>query len=240
MENPYRAPSATAVPGAGVATPITVFKDPTILTAVTRACLIAGVLTSLAAVVAWAQEYTLLQRAQAGELTIDEVYDQTMLATLLVALPQMLVGFGSYIAIGMWIHRVAWNARAFAGASRMKFTPRWSVGWYFVPVANLWKPYQAMKEIWRASAEPARMETASIPAWLPLWWFLWVAGDIAGNLSARMTWRADTPQDEIDAGIATVISDVLSIPLCLVFLIVVNRLAHLQKQQQLLRRDLAG
>lgn len=237
LENPYQTPLTAAVPGAGMSTPIGVFKNPTILTWVTRACLVAGALISVAALVSWSQEYALLQRAQAGELTLDEVYEQTMLTTLLVALPQTLVTFGSYIAIGMWIYRVAWNARAFAGASRMDFTPGWSVGWYFVPFANLWKPYQAMKQIWRASAAAARMETASVPWWLPLWWMLWLVGSAAGNVSARMTWNADTPEGEMNASVAMMISDALNIPLCLVFLLIVNRVVRMQHQQQLQRHE---
>src|SRR5437868_6687462 len=44
-----------------------------------------------------------------------------------------------------WIHRANRNARAL-GAQGMRFTPGWAVGWYFIPIASLWKPYQAMKE----------------------------------------------------------------------------------------------
>jgi hypothetical protein len=50
----------------------------------------------------------------------------------------------------IWIYRANSNARQL-GATDMQFSPGWSVGWYFIPIANLWKPYQAMCEIWRAS-----------------------------------------------------------------------------------------
>ena len=50
-----------------------------------------------------------------------------------------------------WIYRTNFNLRALS-QERMSFTPGWSVGWYFVPIANLFKPYQAMKEIWANSA----------------------------------------------------------------------------------------
>ena len=39
-------------------------------------------------------------------------------------------------------------------ADHESFTPGWSVGWFFVPIMNPWKPFQAMREIWQASAEP--------------------------------------------------------------------------------------
>ena len=68
-----------------------------------------------------------------------------------------------------------------AGARQLDFTPGWSVGWYFLPIANLWKPYQAMKEIWRASARPDKVDDAEVPGWLPLWWFLWLAFSITSK-----------------------------------------------------------
>jgi len=45
------------------------------------------------------------------------------------------------------------NAR-YLGAKDMAFTPAWSIGFYFIPIVSLWKPYQAMKEIRQASQNP--------------------------------------------------------------------------------------
>ena len=104
---------------------VTAFKNLSLLTRATRACLVAGVLASIAAIAASLQEYALLDRAQGGQLTLDEVYEQTLLATALVSLPQLLVTLASYVIIGMWIYRIAWNARGFVGARNMDFTPGW-------------------------------------------------------------------------------------------------------------------
>src|SRR5262245_61248809 len=68
----------------------------------------------------------------------------------LIGLVQFIVVVTSAVLFLRWIHRANWNARAL-GAQGMEFSPGWSIGWYFVPFANLWKPYQAMREIWRAS-----------------------------------------------------------------------------------------
>jgi hypothetical protein len=40
------------------------------------------------------------------------------------------------IMLLVWIYRANQNARAL-GAEDMEFTPRWSVGWFFVPIASL-------------------------------------------------------------------------------------------------------
>lgn len=67
------------------------------------------------------------------------------------------------------------NARAL-GATGMELTPGWAIGWYFVPVATLWKCYQALKEAFKASHPDFadNWREAPRPSILPRWWTLWV------------------------------------------------------------------
>ena len=54
------------------------------------------------------------------------------------------------IAWCVWQHRAHANLWAFA-RSGLRFTPGWAVGWWFVPIASLWKPFEAVRELWKAS-----------------------------------------------------------------------------------------
>ena len=83
------------------------------------------------------------------------------------------------VMILIWIYRANYNARQI-GAAEMVFTPGWSIGWYFIPIAHLWKPYQAMKEIWKASSNPQSWHSQPTPALLPWWWFLWIISNHLG------------------------------------------------------------
>lgn len=47
------------------------------------------------------------------------------------------------------------NARAL-GAQGMRFTPGWAVGWFYVPLANLYFPWAVMKELYLVS-DPDRL-----------------------------------------------------------------------------------
>jgi hypothetical protein len=67
----------------------------------------------------------------------------------LVALPSFLALIACFVLVGRWIYRTNANAHLLGGD--MTISPGWSVGWYFVPVANLFKPYEGMKETWFAS-----------------------------------------------------------------------------------------
>lgn len=87
-----------------------------------------------------------------------------------------------------WTNRTNTNARAL-GSEDMEFTPNWAVGWYFVPIANLFKPYQAMKEIYCASnpnAGPNEWDHHPVPSYFGWWWATWIAANVLGRLENRM------------------------------------------------------
>jgi hypothetical protein len=94
---------------------------------------------------------------------------------------------------GFWAASVAallwWLASAYRnlpalGAVWPKFTPATAVGWWFVPVANLVRPLEAILEVWRAS-DPTRLrpEGYAVPEskrWMPAaWWAAFVLGAVA-------------------------------------------------------------
>lgn len=240
MENPYQSPVAEVGAAPGVPREWN-FRDPTWLTWACRICLVAGVVVSVLMIAVMAQQYRLLETAKAGGWSVDDVYAEAGLMFFAAALLQFVTMMASFVFIGMWIYRAAWNARSLAGARQLAFTPGWSVGWYFIPFANLWKPYQAMKEIWRASARPDKVDAASVTGWLPLWWFLWLAFNVVSNFASRSSWKAQTIEAEMDSALASITCDALNIPLCLVLLVVVARVHRMQWQRQAERlQALAG
>ncbi len=72
---------------------------------------------------------------------------------LIVGLLYVVAYIVTAITFLRWIHRANLNCHGF-GAEGMKFTPGWSIGYYFIPILNFFKPYQAMKEIWKVSTNP--------------------------------------------------------------------------------------
>lgn len=68
------------------------------------------------------------------------------------------------------IYRANLNARAL-GAQGMRFSPGWTVGWFFVPVMNLFRPFQAVREVWKASDPnaPERWDQKETSHLLKIW-----------------------------------------------------------------------
>lgn len=127
----------------------------------------AQIIISIIAVISGLFEYQLLKDVQHGIFQLQteviaaaELNDKRQ---ALIGTVQAIIYIGAAITFLKWVYRSNWNARAL-GASGMRFTPGWSIGWYFIPIALIWKPYQAMKEIWKASSNPDHWEGILTPS----------------------------------------------------------------------------
>ena len=118
----------------------------------------------------------------------------------------------------MWTYRVAANAWSFGG-NWMTTSPGWAVGWYFIPIALLWKPYGALKGVWQTSHQTAEVSPA-----MPLWWTFWIITNFLGQISFRMVLSG-----EEDAALTVdVIGIITSIPLMMALWIVITRITAAQ------------
>ena len=113
-------------------------------------------------------------------LALEYILPQELSDALEVVDRMSYVSVGAFIATVvlflMWMHRVSRNLQPL-GAHGQRFSPGWAVGWWFIPIFFLFRPFQVMAEIWKGSggtlSDTWREE--SVPALLPWWWALWVA-----------------------------------------------------------------
>jgi hypothetical protein len=90
--------------------------------------------------------------------------------------------FATMIVFGVWIHRAGKNLIA-AGYEDLEFTPGARIWWFAVPIANLFKPFQGMRELWNASHGEG--EYTITPPLIAGWWAFWLASNILGTLTSR-------------------------------------------------------
>ncbi len=145
----------------------------------------------------------------------------------LFALLQVVVYIVTAIPFLMWIHRANRNARAL-GAQGMTFSPGWSVGWFFIPILNIWKPYQAMKQIWQASANPDAWSSEPVPSLVGNWWGLWLLSNFLGQMSVRLAFRDETAQILMTSAIVDLGTEAVDIALCLVALRLISSIFRMQ------------
>lgn len=140
-------------------------------------------------------EVSLGQRGATDGASADAMLSGAEVLFSLSAIGWFLVWIPGIVSFCVWVRRANINADALVG-NRMEFTPGWAVGWFFVPFANLFKPYQVMSEIYRASdpeVDPDYWTLAEVPRHLTLWWLSYLAFSIASNAtSGPLRARAET------------------------------------------------
>ena len=149
----------------------------------------------------------------------------------IIAFSYLAVFIISGILILKWIYQSNQNAR-YLGAKDMAFTPAWSIGFYFIPIVSLWKPYQAMKEIWQASQNPNNWQLEKVSSILGVWWFFWIANSMVGQAVFRVSRRAQEISEIMNVNLISQVSEILSIPLAVVTWLLINKISNTQKAQR--------
>jgi hypothetical protein len=146
----------------------------------------------------------------------------------------------------VWLYRVSRNTWSF-GIEGLQYTPGWSVGWFFVPIAGLVMPYNVFHELWRANkaSDPERWRQAPASPLLGFWWATCVAGAIIhyeplkvmlgqGNM---VKWLSNFQEDSIwldslsEFYWGRLIYDIVAVAMSLLTVLVINRLTTLQKRR---------
>ena len=70
----------------------------------------------------------------------------------------------------MWLYRTTINCRHLSSITRIR--PALTIGNYFIPFVNLFRPFQDMQEIWRVSGNPRSWLNDRGSILVGLWWIL--------------------------------------------------------------------
>lgn len=201
------------------------FRDPTGRANWARWLLYAQAALSVVAIVSGVMEYSVLNGIKNGSFASDAEMMAAAQANDtrqgIIGIAQMAIVIAALILFLMWVYRSNRNARSF-GPHTMRFSPGWSVGWFFIPIANLWKPYQAVREIWEVSRNPASPQDTGPQPLLGWWWFFWLTSQIASQISFRLTLRAESIDELIAANVITNVADAVDIPSCLLTIAVIT------------------
>jgi len=144
-----------------------------------------------------------------------------------LAIVFLLIFFVGGIIVFKWIKLANKNVRAL-GAKNLEFSPGWAVGWFFVPIANLFKPYKVMNEIWSATHSPENWKKNENHRAVQKWWGLWIGSSGLIQLSNNLEKKADSVDKIIQLSYINIGGEILWIFLCLCFLTLVTRISTVQ------------
>jgi hypothetical protein len=202
------------------------FRDLTTLTAVVVWLLrIGAALAVLSLWSSWLQLDLLSRPFTRAEGAVNDHRELMVGGAVSVLMIVTIVIFGRWIVLA---HR---NLPAL-GAQHLEFRPGWAVGYFFIPVLNWWKPYQAMRSLWQSSRSVQRPELQDSPWILPAWWTLWVVWSLQGNVTWRMQSGAQTVEGLALLTRIELFGHSLYLLLCIAASLVVARIWQAQAAQR--------
>lgn len=167
-----------------------------------RAGRLASITAVLLGLVAFLALDSMIQ-AGTGLSLVDEARDKILLprafadfdkATVFAAKMYFAAGAVAGVVFLAWLARTVDNV-PLLGAGRPSVTPPWSVAWWFIPIANLVKPYQIMRDLHDRMA----INSSVGGGWIVLaWWVCSVVGNAIFLLASQLPKSIGNP-DSLNA-----------------------------------------
>jgi hypothetical protein len=167
-------------------------------------------------------------------IDLEGPYSFWLLAQGFLAVANIPVYLLTAIFFLIWLNKANKNLTPL-GADYLEFTSGWAVGWWFIPFANLVKPFQVVKEVWRESDPEIAEDTGFLsnvsggaPGYIGLWWGLWIVSNIFNNIAARASEATSTESIQL-SGAVFVASGALSIAAAVLAIMVVRDITQRQE-----------
>jgi hypothetical protein len=184
-----------------------------------------GALLTIAALWSSWQQLQLVQDLARGANISDATIEANDARQQLFALAQLGLGLVSAIVFLSWM--AALTKRLIdLGVTDMRYAPKWAVLGFVIPVLNLFRPYQVMSELWKASevvpGPDDPLAKKPTPMIVNLWFGLLLIDSLVGRLASRTTF--DTMDQVLQSAWLTVLSDALGVVTALVALRLVSEI----------------
>jgi Domain of unknown function (DUF4328) len=157
-----------------------------------KRALIAVVVLNVVSIVS---AYFAYQTYGADIVTQDDL-DMTDLREGGVALLTLIALVVAVVMFIRWFRRAYSNLPAL-GATNLRFQTWWTIGAWFIPIVNLFRPKQIANDIWRGSDperrpdEAPRWEGAVVPDLFQWWWAFYLFSAWLENASFRVELAAN-------------------------------------------------
>jgi hypothetical protein len=146
-----------------------------------------------------------------------------------VGLLQLLATVVAGILWLRWLH-AAYGALREVGSGYTTFTPGWAVGYWFVPLVNLVRPYQIVRELWQRSESANALDAlpGQTPNLVSGWWGLWLVAALGGRVAASQQMGAATLPDLTSATMVQLVIDAIVLAAGVLAVLIVRRIAQVQ------------
>jgi hypothetical protein len=109
---------------------------------------------------------------------------------------------------------IRWFKRAYENVppNRRRYGIGWTIGSWFVPFLNLWRPKQIANDIWRDTNPRVPLSVSEhVSPLLHLWWAAFLASTLISNAAGRAAFSAETIEGLRTTSVMYAIADTIDI-----------------------------
>lgn len=176
-------------------------------------------------------QYDLLQTVANGGTISTEYATSNDNREQAIGIIQIIVFVVSAITFIQWFRRAYFNLHL--RVNRLSHTEGWAAGCWFVPIVNLFRPYQIMKELFQETYlflkrnDFHTKEHLSISS-LGFWWTFWIIDRFIGRFVFKYTMKAETIDEFTISTIAEMVSNGFGIVLAIITVKVIKEYSELE------------
>lgn len=176
-------------------------------------------------------QYDLLQAvANGGEISI-ETANENDTREQIIGVIYLIAFIISGITFIQWFRRAYYNLHLMV--NHLSHSEDRAAGSWFIPLVRLYRPYQIMKELYQETKEllvrnELRINENFSKSALGWWWTLWIISNVTGQLVFRYSMKAESIDELINSTIASMIGNVVGIPLAIITVKVIKDYANVE------------
>lgn len=177
----------------------------------------------------------LLSAANGGDIST-ETAENNDLREQIIGVLQVLVFGASGVTFIMWFRRAYYNLHQLE--DYLLFSEGWAAGAWFVPLVNLFRPYQIMDEMYSKTRFLLGNDGNQLSSrFLGPWWALWVICNIINQAISRFSLKAETIDELQNSTIADMVATCLGIPLAIITIKIIADYAKVEPLLQSPKTD---
>ena len=176
-------------------------------------------------------QYELLnQWSNGGEISIESA-DANDSREQILGIVYMIAYILSSVMFIQWFRRAYYNLHQ--KINHLSYSEGWAAGAWFVPILNLFRPYQIMKELYNETKNLLLKNGLNISKsfstnLVGLWWALWIIGSFLGQAVFRLSMNAETIDELTTMTMVSMASNVFGIPLGLIAIKVIQDYSNIE------------
>lgn len=176
-------------------------------------------------------QYDLLQTAANGGEISTEAVTSNDNREQAIGIIQLIVFLVSAITFIQWFRRAYFNLHL--RVNHLSNSEGWAAGCWFMPIVNLFRPYQIMKELFQETHLFLKRNNAHTKehlsiASLGLWWTFWIIDRFVGQFVFKYAMKADTIDELTTSTIAQLISNGIGIVLAIITINIITDYSKLE------------